>query len=152
MEQNKLNLVAEGFLKVFPIVIKYFILLGDELSDPNYSYQDYQILHVLKDMDKVPISTVGDMLLISKSRMTAIVDKLIACELIERIPDKTDRRVINIALTEKGKEFTHIHSENLKSSVIERFSNLSNEELGQFLTSINNFQEIMIKTNMIEKK
>lgn len=151
MKKNKLDAVAEDFLKVFPIIIKYFILLGDQLSDPNYSYQDYQILHVLKDMGKVPISTVGDMLLISKSRMTAIVDKLITYELIERIPDKTDRRIINISLTEKGRQFTHNHSENLKSSVKERFSILNDEELEQFLISITNFQSVMSKTYIIDK-
>lgn len=152
MRDQKLDAVSESFLKVFPVVIKYFILLGDQVSEPNYSYQDYQILHALKDMGEVPISTVGNILLISKSRMTVLVDKLIDHGLIERYPDKKDRRIINIGLTENGREFTFHHKEKLKSDVSEKFSGLSDEELEQFLKSIANFQEVMAKTNMDGKE
>jgi DNA-binding MarR family transcriptional regulator len=152
LPNEKLDAVAENFLKVFPVVIKYFIMLGNEVSDPDYSFQEYQALHVLKACGKVPISTVGSMLLISKPRMTVLVDKLIAAELIERIPDKKDRRIINIALTGKGKQFTDNHSQNLKTGVCERFAGLSEDEMERFLTSMKVMQGIMIKTKLGEFK
>ncbi|MCX8131580.1 MAG: MarR family winged helix-turn-helix transcriptional regulator [Clostridia bacterium] len=151
MNENKLDSVSESFLKVFPTVIKYFILLGDKCSDPEYSYQDYQTLHVLKEYGKVPISTVGAMLLISKSRMTVLVDKLIEAQLIERFPDKTDRRIIKIGLTGKGKELTEKHRGNLKAAVSKRFENLTDDEMEQFLKSIEIIQHVMKKTEWREK-
>lgn len=150
MENSNIDAVAENFLSIFPIVIKYFILLGDKLSDPEYSYQEYQALHVLIDSGPLPISTVGTGLLISKPRMTVLVDKLHDAGLIERYHDGKDRRIINIGLTEKGKEFTAHHRQNLKEGVIQRFQNLSNEELDHFLLAMAVIQDTMSKTKSLE--
>lgn len=150
MENTKIDLVAESFLKIFPLVIKYIILLGDKLSDPEYSYQEYQALHVLKDNGPLPISAVGTRLLISKPRMTVLVDKLYDAGLIERYHDGKDRRIINIELTEKGKEFTVRHQQNLKEGVIQRFQYLSSEELDHFLLAMIVVQDMMTKTKSLE--
>lgn len=146
MEKSKIDAIAENFLKVFPVVIKYFIMLGNKLSDPEYSYQEYQALHVLKEYGKLPISTVGSMLVISKPRMTLLVDKLNEAGFVERYLDKKDRRIINIGLTEKGKEFTETHRQNLKEGIVQRFQNLSNDELDHFLAAMEVMQDIMTKT------
>jgi len=82
----------------------------------------------------------------------SLSDKLIDNGLVERYPDKKDRRIINIGLTENGREFTFHHKEKLKADVSEKFSGLSDEELEQFLKSIANFQEVMAKTNMDGKE
>jgi DNA-binding MarR family transcriptional regulator len=146
LNKDKLDDVSEKFLKVFPVIIKYFILLGDKCADPKYSYQDYQTLHVLKESGRVPISTVGATLLISKSRMTAIVDKLIGEGLLERYPDKKDRRIINVGLTEKGMELTLVHKQNLKEGIFKRFGSLNDDEMDRFINSMVTMQEIMKKT------
>ena len=151
METEKMDTVAENFIKVFPVVIKYFIMLGDRLSDPEYSYQEYQALHILKEYEKLPISTVGNMLLISKPRMTVIVDKLISAGLIKRYPDKDDRRVIKIGLTKQGWSFTSMHRQNLKEGIMKRFQNLNNDELDEFLSAMTTLQNVMIKTKSEEE-
>ena len=151
METEKMDTVAENFIKVFPVVIKYFIMLGDRLSDPEYSYQEYQALHILKEYEKLPISTVGNMLLISKPRMTVIVDKLISAGLIKRYPDKDDRRVIKIGLTKQGWSFTSMHRQNLKEGIMKRFQNLNNDELDEFLSAMTTLQNVMTKTKSEEE-
>jgi DNA-binding MarR family transcriptional regulator len=151
LEDQKIDEVAEGFLKIFPVVIKYFIQLGDKLSDPTYSYQEYQALHILKECGKLPISTVGAMLLISKPRMTVLVDKLTRAGFIKRVPNKEDRRIIKISLTEKGVAFTAAHRQNLKEGVIERFENLSSDEMDDFLSAMNTVQDVMAKTKSTEE-
>lgn len=143
---NKLDEVSENFLKVLGVALRYGVLLGDKCSDPKYSYQDYQTLFVVKEYVKIPISTIGAILLISKSRMTAVVDKLTEDGLVERFPDKKDRRIINIGLTEKGKELTLTHQQNLKDGIFKRFESLNDEEMDQFIKSMMTMQEIMAKT------
>ena len=49
------------------------------------------------------MSEIGCKLQIPKPHVTAQIDKLIAENLVERFDDPTDRRIINIRLTEKGK-------------------------------------------------
>ncbi|VVB98282.1 MarR family protein [uncultured archaeon] len=53
----------------------------------------------------LPISEIGRRLSRSKPSMTALIDKLIREGRVRRVPDKLDRRVTNIVLTEKGKQF-----------------------------------------------
>ncbi|AIQ18430.1 hypothetical protein H70357_18295 [Paenibacillus sp. FSL H7-0357] len=146
MKESKLDAVAEGILKVFPEIVRYFFQLRDEASDSSYTYQDYVTLHVLEEFGKVPISAVGKILLISKSRMTALVDKLIEAKLIERIPDYEDRRIINLELTSKGKELALNNRRNLKIGISKRFVNLSEDEMEQFIHSMTVMQKLMTKT------
>ncbi|MNC05763.1 HTH-type transcriptional repressor NicR [compost metagenome] len=152
MKESKLDAVAEGILKIFPIIVRYFFQLRDETSDPEYTYQDFVTLHVLEEYGKSPISAVGKILMISKSRMTAIVDKLIEAKLIERVPDHEDRRIINIELTNRGKELALNNQRNLKFGISKRFVNLSEDEMEQFIHSMMIMQKLMIKTETGEKK
>jgi DNA-binding MarR family transcriptional regulator len=48
---------------------------------------------------------------------------------VERMPDPSDRRVLNIALTEQGKAFMAERKKRIKSRLVEDLSHLSEEEL-----------------------
>ncbi|MHA6534189.1 MarR family winged helix-turn-helix transcriptional regulator [Paenibacillus sp. BAC0078] len=152
MDDNKRDKVAEGVIKVFPEIVRYFFQLRDEVSDPLYTYQDFVTLHILEEFGRAPISAVGKILMISKSRMTVLVDKLLEAQLIERVPDQEDRRIINIALTDKGKELAVNNKQNLKIGISKRFAILSDEESEQFIHSLMIVQQLMSKTESGDKK
>lgn len=139
--------VAESFLGLFPVMIKYFYVLGDRSEDPNYSTQTYEILHTLKELGDQSISAVGKRLDISKSRMTVLVDAMIAGGLIVRTGTDADRRVSNIGLTEKGGSLTAEHRRLLKAGVTQRFSGLSSGELERFLQAMEVIRSVMAKTD-----
>lgn len=146
MPDDKVGEVAASFLKVFPVVIKYFFLIGDRCADPRYSRQEYEVLNVLKEFGPLPISSVGERLSISKSRMTVLVDRLIGEGLIVRGGDEGDRRVISIGLTPQGRKISAAHGDRLKAELRKRFSGLDDEELGEFLAAIECFHSAMEKT------
>lgn len=66
---------------------------------------------------------------ISKPQMTVIIDKLIKQDLVERIPDKKDRRVININLTTKGKKYLHKMYLSLRNNIKLKLLSLSKEDM-----------------------
>jgi DNA-binding MarR family transcriptional regulator len=53
--------------------------------------------------NRLRMAEVSDLLLISKSGVTRMVDRLIARGLVERAPCPEDRRVVYAAITEQGK-------------------------------------------------
>ena len=53
--------------------------------------------------NRLRMAEVSDLLLVSKSGVTRMVDRLIARDLVERATCPSDRRVIYAAITEKGK-------------------------------------------------
>src|ERR1035437_8774942 len=60
------------------------------------------ILGILSKHEILSMSEIGCKLSMPKPHVTAQVDKLIAEEMVERLFDPNDRRIINIRITEKG--------------------------------------------------
>lgn len=91
------------------------------------------------------MSEIGRKVHISKSNMTSLIDKLVENALAERLPDQNDRRVINISITDKGKDVLRdwrIYSNNeIKKSL----SVLSEEDLEKFYHSVENIKDILYK-------
>jgi len=83
-----------------------------------------------------------------KPHVTAQVDKLIAEEMVERLFDPNDRRIVNIRLTEKGKEDFITIKQEVSRDMRERIETLDEQKLNvlsestQFIRDI--LSEIMI--------
>lgn len=74
-------------------------LLKDELS-----VNQYGILKVLSENGEVPMSKIAENLRVTAPAITMMVDKLEENNYVERLRDDNDRRVVQVALTKKGKE------------------------------------------------
>lgn len=93
-------------------------------------------LLTLKKFGPMPISRIGEWLGIAKPNMTSIIDGLIEKDWITRSTSSTDRRIINIEMTEAGKEYLQSLIERLYPIMQEQFSQLSDEEVEKMITSL----------------
>ena len=91
------------------------------------------------------MSEIGRLVHISKSNMTSLIDKLVENGLAERLPDKNDRRVINIAITDKGTELLKDWRKYSNNEIKKNLSALSDEDLEKFYDSIENINDILKK-------
>ncbi len=85
------------------------------------------------------MSAIGKQLFIAKQNMTKLIDRLMNDGLVDRKNDAADRRIINIIITEKGREFLKEKKQGLKRIVGENISKLSDadiESLDSFLRVI----------------
>ncbi len=105
----------------------------------------FDILFILKGHGEIPTSEIAKQLFMSKPQMTKEIDKLIEMGLVERYPDKKDRRIINIGLTEKGKEFLKKFMEQRKAVLKERLSVLQEEDLNLLSESLSNIVKVLSK-------
>lgn len=64
-----------------------------------------QSLIFIKKSKTVSMTDLAKMFKISLPTATVLSDKLVNLELVQRQESKTDRRIVNISLTEKGKAF-----------------------------------------------
>jgi DNA-binding MarR family transcriptional regulator len=109
------------------------------------SYRHLVIMRVLYDSGTLSISAIGKTLSISKPQMTRWIDRMVDMGLVERWPDTVDRRVINIALTEKGKEvFTELENTIIRDFK-EKLSCLSDEDLKELSASMMRLADILSK-------
>ena len=132
MNEKYLDEISENALLLFPLLKRLFA--GDS-SDPalaSLRNQTYHILRILELQGPLPVSRIGKQLFIAKQNMTTAIDKLVKDGLVERNHDDVDRRVVNVSVTEKGKDFLKEKRQGLKNIVEKNLSKLSHEEMESF--------------------
>ena len=145
MDEEKLNKMVDDLYLFFPLFRKKLFKHKKNLKQKKIPHSFYHILKVLKKRGELPMSEIGRLVYISKSNMTSLIDKLVENGLAERLPDKNDRRVINIALTDKGKELLKDWLKYSNTEIKMNLSTLSNEDLEKFYESIENIRDILLK-------
>lgn len=76
---------------------------------------------------------LAEMLGYTKGAMTSIANKLVALELAERVYDDSDRRIIQLLITDKGIEALNAAQKIGEEIYLTMFSSLTPEELQTYL-------------------
>lgn len=108
------------------------------VPDPVHIEGDYDgrttaVIFLLGKKKSLRMSEVSDLFGIHPSTATVLVDKWVDNQLVKRCEDKKDRRVVLLQLAEKGEEVFKKIDDFIYNSIQKLFSNLSEEEQGQFL-------------------
>lgn len=145
MDEERLNQMVDDIYLFFPLFRKKLFKHKRKLKQNRMPHSYYHILKVLKKRGELPMSEIGRMVYISKSNMTSLIDNLVENGLAERLPDKNDRRVINITLTKKGNELLMEWRKHSNNEIKMNLASLSEEDLEKFSDSVKNIKEILNK-------
>ncbi|HVG12123.1 MAG TPA: MarR family transcriptional regulator [Flavisolibacter sp.] len=106
--------------------------IKNSLANEDITHQQYNILRILRGSAPQPLSTlqIRERMLDKMSDTSRIVDRLLAKELVRKCTCPTDKRLVDVTISEKGlnmlqridAESDHIH---------QAMSNLSEDEAGQ---------------------
>jgi MarR family transcriptional regulator, 2-MHQ and catechol-resistance regulon repressor len=145
MDEKRLNKMVDDLYLFFPLFRKKILKHKRKLNKEKMPRSYYHVLGVLKKRGCLQMSEIGRLVHISKSNMTSLIDKLVADGLAERLPDKNDRRVINIAITDKGKELLRDWRKYSNNEIKKNLSTLSDADLEKFYDSVENITDILKK-------
>jgi DNA-binding MarR family transcriptional regulator len=121
--------IIENMISIHPLLSKNFTRAIR--SKTNLNPGSLFVLGLLKKYTLLSMTEIGCKLSMPKPHVTAQVDKLIAEEMVERLNDPNDRRIINIRLTEKGlKDFEAIKTE-ITEELRHRIETLPEEKIDQ---------------------
>jgi len=95
--------------------------------------------------ENLTISTIGKSLGISMAMMTRIVDKLEENKLVERERDNSDRRIIKVTLSAKGKKLAKECNDCHREHIIEMLEGLSPKDRDSFISAMNTITDIVSK-------
>jgi DNA-binding MarR family transcriptional regulator len=90
-----------------------------------------RILYVLWEYEKLSITDIGKFTSLAKTTLTSMLDRMEESGLVERIPDKKNRRQIFISITEKAKAYRNRYdqvSEQMNTLFYEGFTEPEIEE------------------------
>ena len=124
--------IMEQLLFFLPLLNKKF-LREDEIFKSEVLFPSHiQILLVLSNQKQMTMSEISKEINVINSNLTPLVDKLIKNGYLKRQTSKKDRRVVQISITPQGKAFVQKHKEYVKQLLIERFENLTEEDVKAF--------------------
>ena len=133
MEDSTLAGVIEDLLSLPPLIhrsIRRDIFKKPLASmDAGISPLHVEVMKMLEGSGTLHIAEIGGTLRIPKSHMTRLIDRLVSLGMVERQTDATDRRIVNVTLTSKGKNTLEEIDQLVKGSMKASLSCLTNEEI-----------------------
>jgi DNA-binding MarR family transcriptional regulator len=109
----------------------------------NLNPVSYYVLRLLCRYEMLSMSEIGNKLLMPKPHVTAQIDKLIAENMVERLFDPNDRRIINVKLTEKGKEDLKLISQEVSQEMRQLILTLDPQKRETMLNSSQQLRNIL---------
>ena len=118
--------LAENIQTFVPFIFKKLIK-----SMPNFEISKHllELLFLIKKEDKKPMSYYSEKMMIPKSNLTVMADKLFEDGFIEREFDPNDRRVIILKITEKGDKYLCEHVKKMKQLMIKKLDLFNDEDI-----------------------
>ena len=113
--------------------------LSDTLKEFDLSLPEWILLGTLFDQDNLRFLDIAKLLDIDPPFVTALVDKLVKKELVERAENEKDRRVKKILLTQKGRILIPEVEELLKKRVKKIYKNIPSQDLSIYMRILDQF-------------
>lgn len=104
--------------------------IRDFLSAEDITLQQFNILRILRGSDPQPLSTlvIRERMLDKMSDTSRIVDRLLLKGLVDKKPCPSDKRLVDISITEEGKKVLAKIDQNEKE-MMAVIANLNEEEM-----------------------
>ena len=141
IETVSIDKIIENLIYLHPLLSKS--LTRSIRAKTNLNPGSLYILGMLSKNEILSMSEIGCKLSIPKPHVTGQVDKLIAEEMVERLFDPHDRRIINIRMTEKGMEDFKIIKQDLSKDMRERIEKLDKQKLDVLFDSTQQVRDIL---------
>jgi DNA-binding MarR family transcriptional regulator len=100
-----------------------------------------RILYVLWEHEQLSITQVGKLTSLAKTTLTGMLDRMEESGLVERIPDKNNRRQIFVRITEKAKEFREKYDEVSEQMNQLFYQGFRDEEIKEFEDMLRRIKE-----------
>jgi DNA-binding MarR family transcriptional regulator len=105
----------------------------------------FEIMKTLDEAGTLHVTEIGERLQIPKPQMTHLIDRLVFLDMVERQPDVSDRRIINITLTSKGRTLLKKHRRMIEGAIKKSLASLTDKELAELSTSLRKLRRILSK-------
>jgi DNA-binding MarR family transcriptional regulator len=125
------------------------LMQAEELftKELNKTYQvsatQLHCLLALYDHGPLPPSQIARYIMVKSSTVTGIIDRLEQKDLVYRLRDSPDRRVITIQLTEAGMELAQHAPPPLQQKIVEGLKKLPEDKIKQIILSLSKLTQML---------
>jgi DNA-binding MarR family transcriptional regulator len=149
MRSDILGKVAVDLLSIPPLIFRIIRrkLVMTKLADIDVDIKQlhFEIMRVLKEEGTLHVAEIGERLRIAKAQMTHLIEKLVELNLVAREMNSTDRRTLNITLTDKGRTLLEEQDTFIINAVRDNMSSLTDGELEALSHSLRTLRDTLFK-------
>ena len=145
MDNNVIDSIIENIFHIYPLVYKKLLKVDFEIVEGSLSYLHFLIIRMLARTGALPISEIGRRLMIPRPQMTHLIDQLIDLDMVIRLPNIKDRRIINIELTGNGKATLRKCVELVRANIKSKLEHIDDAELSELSQLLARLNEITSK-------
>ena len=142
MKDRDLDRMVENILNILPLFRRSFRNIDFNLVADGISHPHIVVMKILEEHERLSVSAIGEKQFISRPQMTHIVDRLVSLGMAERIINEDDRRVINVVLTDKGRNIVRQCDAIIKKSIKESLSILDDKDIKEMSAALSKLAEI----------
>lgn len=109
-ENKKMQILSDKLFSLYSLTMQHE---GNELAHSQFkdiTVKDLHLIHSIAMNKNQTITKIAHQMSLSKATLTTSIDKLERLGYVERERNTTDRRIINIVLTKKGKLLYRLHN------------------------------------------
>ncbi|MFP7394561.1 MarR family transcriptional regulator [Niallia circulans] len=120
--------------ELFEVAAMFGNFIKNITSDFNKNSSDlnitqYKLLFHLDKVGSLNVSDLAKSVHITNAAVTTITDQLLADDYITKDRSKTDRRVVNITITDKGRTIVNNMKKEQQNKMKEHFHKLTDEDI-----------------------
>ena len=116
-----------------------------ELTQHGLLPHHYEIMRMLHESGQLHISSIADRLFIPRPQMTYLIDRLVEIGIVERNTDPSDRRMLDIQLSSKGKLIIEEHRKHIRNALKESMADIPDDELNDVSASLQKIRDVFSK-------
>jgi DNA-binding MarR family transcriptional regulator len=106
----------------------------------------YGIIRYLRNREGSTSSELADVFCVGKSSITAITTRLFDKNLIVRLPDEYDRRVVYLRLTEEGERLADEIAERIEDVLVRYLQHFDEKEAIAFIETFEKLANVLLES------
>ena len=135
--------IASNIFHVLPLLRKSLLRLDVVQAEHGIPLSHAQVLTMLSETNSMSVSEISRRLGIAKPNITPLVDRLIAADLVDRVRDTGDRRVVNVVIQPAGREKLAAIRKSIGAQVREWSESMSEEDFNELARSLESITRIL---------
>ena len=142
-EEASFEQINEALVNVFNNVVWIEEASLRESKFNDITIKDMHTIAAISMYETRTASQVAEMVHLTPSAMTSVIDKLVKKGYVERHRDDNDRRVVQLALTHNGRTVFRAHAAFHRGMAHSLFDSLSDDETEAVKKAVLNLQEYL---------
>lgn len=149
MQDKDIDEIFTKLISVFPTFTKKIVKIGDSaIRSKKIARVHVHLMRFLKIEGPCTMTDLGKMLYVSKPNITVLVNKLVELNMVKRIFDENDRRIIYIELTDIGLVSLEKNTEAMKAAFYKGMQKFNIDDVALFKETLNNMKMFVEKVEV----